>query len=72
MNALTHKGITHDFNGVEELKTLVRTLEPSVTQLWRDGLELWGTDSRPVWQKVGTLKEHVIGVALRQSQGAKA
>lgn len=61
MNTLTSQGISHDFTTREELFAIARKVTGcEVTHIYRDGLRVFGVDTRPVMCAIGTSKEPVL------------
>jgi hypothetical protein len=61
VNTLTHNGESHDFTTRDELFAIARKFTGTeVTHVYRDGLRVFGFDTRPVMCEIGTSKEPVL------------
>lgn len=61
MNTITHNGESHDFSTRDELFAIARKITGTdITHIYRDGLRVFGFDTRPVMYAIGTSKEPVL------------
>lgn len=61
MNTLTHRGISHEFTTKAELFAIAREVTGcEITHIYRDGLRVFGVDSRPVMGEIGVSREPVL------------
>ena len=61
MNTFTHNGESHAFTTRDELFAVAREITSTdVTHIYRDGLRVFGVDTRPVMCEIGTSKEPVL------------
>lgn len=63
MNIITHNGESHEFTTRDELFAIARKLTGTdITHIYRNGLQVFGFDTRPVMCEIGTSKEPVAFV----------
>lgn len=61
MNSITKDGECHEFTTRDELFAIARKLTgANITHIYRDGLRVFGFDTRPVMCAIGTSKQPVL------------
>jgi hypothetical protein len=66
MNTITHNGESLTFTSADELFAIAREVTGvQITHIYRDGLRVYGIDSRPVMHEIGTSSEPVMFVGSK-------
>lgn len=69
MNTITHNGESHDFTTRDELFAIARKVTGTdITHIYRDDLQVFGVDTRPVMCAIGTSKEPVLFIGELQGR----
>lgn len=69
MNSIAKDGQVHDFTTRDELFAIARKISGTdITHIYRDGLQVFGVDTRPVMCAIGTSMEPVLFIGELQAR----
>lgn len=69
MNTITHNGESHEFTTRDELFAIARKVTGTdITHIYRDGLRVFGADTRPVMCAIGTSMQPVLFIGELQAR----